>query len=191
MKKVSNILLLFFITCPFLSFSQKDSSGIYFTSNDYINHKLGLSINCKNEKHKIKADMVFHQNKISIKHHDSTYTYPKDSVYGIRYCDGSIVRLFNNSEFPLTNPGEFIMIYKVEKGTGMKNDPIVINYFFSKDPTSEILKLTIYNLKAAFPNNHKFHDLIDMEFHSDNELVKYDSFHQMSRINKLYLTSIN
>lgn len=187
------ILIIFiglFIAKPFSGFSQKDSSGIYFTVNDYLNHKLAFVINCKNQKHKIKADMIFHQKEISIKHNDSTYNYPKDSVYGIRYCDGSVVRIFMNSEFPLINTGESIMIYKVETGSGMKNNPVVINYYFSKDAASEIQKLTINNLKMAFQNNHKFHDLIDMEFHSDNELIKYDAFHKITRINKIYLNSL-
>lgn len=190
MRIVLLILLGLFIVKPFAGFSQKDSSGIYFKVNDYINQKLAFAINCKNQKHKIKADMIFHQKEISIKHNDSTYSFPKDSVYGIKYCDGSVVRIFRNSEFPMINVGESIMIYKVETGSGMKNDPIVTNCYFSKDAGSEIQKLTISNLKAAFPDNHKFHDLLDMEFHSDSELIKYDSFHKMTRVNKIYLNSL-
>ncbi|MCK6650829.1 MAG: hypothetical protein L6Q66_14325 [Bacteroidia bacterium] len=168
MRIILIILIGLFIAKPFSGFSQKDSSGIYFTVNDYLNHKLAFVINCKNQKHKIKADMIFHQKEISIKHNDSTYNYPN----------------------PFINTGESILIYKVETGSGMKNNPVVINYYFSKDAASEIQKLTINNLKMAFQNNHKFHDLIDMEFHSDNELIKYDAFHKMTRINKIYLNSL-
>ncbi|MBL7889055.1 MAG: hypothetical protein JNL24_05855 [Bacteroidia bacterium] len=190
MRIIIIILIALFVISPIVGFSQKDSSGIYFTVKDYTNQKLTFAINCKNEKHKIKVDMIFHQKEISIKHNDSTYKYPKDSVYGIKYCDGSVVRIFKNSEFLMINAGETILLYKVEKGSGMKNDPVVTNYYFSKDAESEIQKLTINNLKSAVPFNHKFHDLLDMEFHNDNELIKYDSFHKITRINKIYLNSL-
>jgi hypothetical protein len=172
-------------------FSQKDSSGIYFTPNDYLNHKLSFAINCKTQKHKIKSDMIFHSKEISIKHADSTYIYPKDSVYGIKYCDESIVRVFNNSEYPLINPNEIILIYKVVSGsTGKGGSPLITRYYFSKDAKSKVQELTIYNIKAAFPNDHKFHDLIDMEFHSNDELTTYDSFHKMMKINRVLQNSL-
>ena len=146
------------------SFSQKDRSGIYFTANDYAKHKLSFAINCKTEKHKIKSDMIFQSKEISIKHADSTYTYPKDSIYGIKYCDGSTVRVYNNSEYPLINPDETILIYKVISGSGSKGSPSITRYYFSKDAKGKIQELTIYNMKAAFPDNHKFHHLLGEPF---------------------------
>lgn len=174
-----------------LIYSQKDSSGIYFTANDYVKHTLSFAINCETQKHKIKSNMVFHPKEISIKHGDSTYTYPKDSVYGIKYCDGSIDRVYNNSEYPLINPGEKIMIYKVVSGPlGGKGSASVTTYYFSKDVGSKIQELTIYNIKMAFPDNHKFHDLIDMEFHSDEELIAYDNIHKIMKINRVLQISL-
>src|ERR1043165_7645273 len=38
------------------------------------------------------------------------------------------------------------------------------SYFFSAGPAGDIKPLTITNLKNAFPNNHKFHDSLDMVF---------------------------
>lgn len=173
-----------------LGFSQNDSSGIYFTANDYIKHKLSFAINCKTEKHKIKSDMIFRSKEISIKHADSTYTYPKDSVYGTKYCDGSIARIYNNSEYPLINPDEKIMIYKMVSGPSGKGQSAKTVYYFSKDANSKILELTLNNIKAAFPDNHKFHDLVDMEFHSNDELTSYDNFHKIMKINRALQNSL-
>ena len=172
------------------SFSQKDSSGIYFTANDYVKHKLSFAINCNVQKHKIKSDMIFNPKEMSIKHADSTYTYPKDSVYGVRYCDGSFVRLYNNSEYPLINPNETVMIYKVTSGPGNKSSPSTARYYFSKNEKGKILELTINNIKSVFPDNHKFHDLIDMEFHSNSELTAYDEFHKTMKINRVLKKSL-
>jgi hypothetical protein len=164
-------------------FCQKDSSGIYFMADDFVHHRLSLVIDCKTEKHKIKSDMLFHAKEIAIKHGDSTYIFPKDSIWGIRYCGGSVVRLYDNSAYPLINPTETILIYKVTTGTGMKNNPTVTSYFFSKDETSKIQELTLDNIKAAFPDNHRFHDLIDMQFRNDAELGLYDKMHRIMKIN--------
>src|SRR5262250_782742 len=46
----------------------------------------------------------------------------------------------------------------VRKGTSEKA------YFFSVGPNGDVLPLTILNLKKAFPDNHTFHDLLDMSF---------------------------
>ena len=190
MKTKSFVLssIMIFITSS--CFSQIVNSGIYFTAEDYLKHKLSFVINCKTEKHKIKSDLIFHQKKISIKHNDSTYTYPKDSIYGIKYCDGSIVRIYNNSEYPLINPNETIKIYKVVSKGGGKNNLSVTKYYFSKDYKSKIVKLTISNIKSAFPGNHKFHDLIDREFHNDRELATYDDFHKIMKINRVLQNSL-
>jgi hypothetical protein len=59
------------------------------------------------------------------------------------------------------------------------------NYFFSVGPTGDIKPLTITNLKNAFPNNHRFHDNLDMVFKNDAALIRYDEFHKMFKVNRL------
>src|SRR5262245_21976314 len=58
-------------------------------------------------------------------------------------------------------------------------------YFFSVGPTGDVLPLTILNLKKAFPDNHAFHDFLDMAFKHDSDLTKYDDFHKMFKVNRL------
>jgi hypothetical protein len=188
-KALSVIAIIILIMQSSLGSSQNDSSGIYFTAKDFANHKLSFAINCKTEKHTIKADMLFDSKEISIKHNDIVYKYPKDSVYAIKYCDGTTTRIYDNSEFPLINPYETIMIYKVTS-IGTKGASSTTKYYFSKDAKSKIEELTIHNIKAAFPDNHKFHDLIDLQFHNDNELAAYDEFHKIMKINRILNNSM-
>jgi hypothetical protein len=63
------------------------------------------------------------------------------------------------------------------------------NYFFSIGLDGDVLPLTILNLKNAFPNNHKFHDLLDMSFKHDSDLTAYDDFHNMFKVNRLLAAS--
>ena len=60
-------------------------------------------------------------------------------------------------------------------------------YFFSVGANGEILPLTILNLKKAFPDNHAFHDSLDMAFREDSQLTRYDDFHKMYKVNRLLI----
>jgi hypothetical protein len=71
----------------------------------------------------------------------------------------------------------------VRKGTSEKA------YFFSVGPNGDVLPLTILNLKKAFPDNHVFHDLLDMSFKYDSDLTRYDDFHKMFKVNRLLAAS--
>ena len=71
----------------------------------------------------------------------------------------------------------------VRKGTTEKS------YFFSVGPSGDVWPLTILNLKNAFPDNHKLHDLLDMSFKHDSDLTKYDDFHKMFKVNRLLIAS--
>jgi hypothetical protein len=62
-------------------------------------------------------------------------------------------------------------------------------YFFSVGLGGEIVPLTILNLKNAFPNNHAFHDSLDMVFKNNSQLTKYDDFHKMYKVNRLLAAS--
>ena len=171
-------------------FSQKDSSGIYFTDDDYLKPKLSYVINCKTEKHSINPSPIFQDKYVIINHKGVKHKHSKDSVYAVKYCDESITRIFNRREYPFQNPGELIMIYKIVSGPSGKGQSAKIVYYFSKDAKSKIQELTIYNIKAAFPDNYKFHDLVNMEFHNNDELTVYDNFHKIMKINRVLQNSL-
>ena len=62
-------------------------------------------------------------------------------------------------------------------------------YYFSTNVSAALQDLTKANLKAAFPNNHKFHDALDANFKEDKELINYDDFHKMYKVNRLLQNS--
>ena len=51
------------------------------------------------------------------------------------------------------------------------------------------MPLTILNLKKAFPDNHAFHDRLDMMFKNDSQLTKFDEFHKMFKVNRVLAAS--
>jgi len=187
-KKSILILLLSAISSTF-SFAQTDSSGVYFKAEDFVKHKLSFASDCKTQKQKIIFEVMFHPKEIIVKHQGKTYKYSKDSVYAVRNCDGSILRIYDDSEFLLLNPTELIKIYKITSSGGGKGGSMITNYFFSKDAKSSMRDLTIFNLKKAFHDNVKFLEALDDEFKSDDELSQYDSYNKIYKLNHVYVIS--
>ena len=101
-------------------------------------------------------------------------------------ADGRSFRTIGNQRYEILEARDLV-IYStdviVRKGTLEKE------YFFSVGLNGEVLPLTILNLKNAFPDNHAFHDSLDMMFKNDSQLTKYDNFHKMYKVNRLLVAS--
>jgi diadenosine tetraphosphate (Ap4A) HIT family hydrolase len=169
--------------------AQKDSSGIYKTTNDFIAKKLSLVINCKTENHKIKINDIFSQDHITVVHDGKSYDFKKSDIYGYKLCNGETFRFSGNKDYLVMNPNEVILLYKVEVLQTKAQSTKVYTYYFSKDAASSLQDLTMANLKAAFPTNHKFHDELDANFKSDKDLTAYDSFHKMYKVDHILMMS--
>ena len=94
--------------------------------------------------------------------------------------------------YTVLNPTEPIVIYKYQHLThspkeAEKYKPV---YFFTTKPSDVLQPLTKDNLKKAFPENHPFHDALDAQFDSDNNLSDYDSFHKMYKIDHIYMSTV-
>ena len=182
-----SFLLLFiavFFTTPICA--QTRSSGIFRTAKDFESGKLEYAIQCDSQSHKINTDVLFKRNRVIVRHEGKTYKIDKNSVYAVRYCSGAVERLYQKKVYPMVNPGEDILLYKVFTASMGKSQPAQTKWYFSKDASSLIQPLTISNLVAAFPDNHAFHDALMAEFKTDSELPRYDDAHKMIRINRLY-----
>jgi hypothetical protein len=101
-------------------------------------------------------------------------------------------RLYHAQNYRILDSTEFFLYYRYEQQEHIKGKELLKTdcYFFSKDAGSQIQPLTIGNLKAAFPDNNRFHYLLDAEFHQDSELMSYDSYAKMYKIKYLYSVSI-
>lgn len=167
--------------------AQKDSSGIYKTASDFQQKKLSYAINYKTEKHKIKDNILFHGSEIKVVHDGQTYKLDKNSTYGYKSTSGDVFRFVGSKEYKVLNPWESLTLYayKHPKTATKGNFQYVSDYYFSTDLSSIPIALTRENLKAAFPNNHKFHDALDATFKSNEGLASYDDFHMMYKVNHL------
>jgi hypothetical protein len=101
-------------------------------------------------------------------------------------ADGRSYRTVGNKQYQIldTNP-----LYIYSLNAIVRKGAAETRYFFSVGPTGDILPLTLLNLKNAFPENHKFHDSLDMMFRSDSGLNRFDKFHNMFTVNRLLIAS--
>jgi hypothetical protein len=191
MKSKLAAIGIYLILGSFSVFSQNDSSGVYFKASDYTKDHLSFATNCPSRKLKINAEMLFQPAEISIKYNGSVHKYPKDSIYAVKYCDGSIDRIYNKTEYPLVNRGEAILIYKLSSTVESKEGSrLIVRFYFSKDAKSNIMDLTISNLKEAFSDNYKFQKLIDREFKSNEDLASYDDLYKITELNRVWKNAL-
>ena len=165
------------------SFAQK--SGVFKTFADYTSGKMEYGIDCATEKHKIKLNNFLGKDFITVVHEGKSYDLKKSETWGYQLCDQKVVRFQSDEHFPLADK-EVLWIYT--KQTNKAASPrggvkTVITYYFSRGGGDRILELTLLNLKATFPENHKLHDAIDNQFKTDASLGEYDQFHKHYKIN--------
>ena len=165
------------------SFAQK--SGVFKTFADYTIGKMEYGIDCSTEKHKIKLNNFLGKDFITVVHEGKSYDLKKAETWGFQLCDQKVVRFQNNEHFPLADKG-VLWIYTKETVKAISQrvgTKIITTYYFSPSGGDGILELTLLNLKAAFPENHKLHDAIDNQFKTDGSLGEYDKFHKHYKIN--------
>lgn len=185
MKKVKYFMMLLSGIGAFsIAIAQKDSSGIYATADDFQQGRLSYAINYKTGKHKIKDNMLFQGDKVKVVHDGQTYTMDKDKTYGFKNTKGEVFRFIDSKEYQVLNPDKpmLLYVYNHPSHSPKETAKYVPAYFFSTHVASSPQPLTKANLKAAYPEDHKFHDELDAQFKDDGSLYAYDNFHKMYKL---------
>jgi hypothetical protein len=163
-----------------------NKSGLYMTATDFSSGKLTYEINCLTSKHKIKTADFFDSKTVKVMHGDNTIKLSKSTIWGFRLCDGKEYLIVDKSA---------ITVYQITEklSTSPKSGQNVskTKYFFSEDVNSPLKELTLKNIETSFSSNKKFHDLIDSQFKSDADLLIYDDYYKMLRLNHIYKESQN
>jgi hypothetical protein len=158
-------------------------SGIFKTQQDFKDGKLSFRINCDSSSGNIRLHNFFSRKYVSVIQNGKENKLSKDSIFGYRDCKGIDYRFHKNYEYEYQIiEDKSIVIYSAllqdhaYTGKGIK---MVIAYFFSKTLDSDILPLTVANLKQVFPGDARLCAL------SDNDMAAYDDIHKMYKINYL------
>ena len=192
MKKIFlNIMMcVLFVSITVATKGQKDSSGIYMSAVDFTNKKLTYGINCKTENHKIKLNIFFNRDYITVIHEGNKYNISKDSVFGFKTCNGSSYRIADKIDYTILNADDNLLLYEFIPMSAPKNPQPPVHKF-SKGADGPMLDLTIENVKNIYPDNHLFHDEIENTFRSNSSLLSYDRYHKQYKLVRLFIKYTN
>jgi hypothetical protein len=165
------------------------TSGVYQTAADYRGGRLAFQGNCKSQAHKLELHDVLNKPYIDVIHESERRRYLKSDLFGFRACDGRDFRFDSNLEYQILESRELDLYGRETYVHHGRVTSTVTDYYFSVGPEGKVLGLTLENLKQAFPENHKFHDLLDANFGSGQKLAEYDEFHKMFKVNRLLIAS--
>ena len=186
MKNVS-IILLALVFRAALASGQPNArtSGLYRSAADLRLHRLVLAGNCRTAKYRLRLNELLSRPYVTVTRLGQDRCILKDSLFGFRDCAGRDYRFVNNNQhYPILNPGEELLLYPVEQAPVGKT-PGLVRLFFSVTAAAPIQPLTVLNLKRAFPTNYRLHDLLDAQIHSQRDLMAFDDFHGMTKLNWL------
>jgi hypothetical protein len=180
------VLAVAAFTAP-LSADEKTLGGIYLTAEDYMNGELTMAGE-RSSGHKLEAHGVTNKPYIHVTQGTERREFQKSSIYGFRDYEGRSFRFAGNDMYEIRDAGK-MFIYASERL--VRKGAVERAYFFSIGATGEVLPLTLLNVKEAFPRNHEFHDSLDAAFKTDSELIRYDTFHKMYKVNRLLVANEN
>jgi len=164
-------------------------SGVYLTAADYEATQLSFQGVCGSAAHKLELHDVLNKPYVDVTHDHEKRRYPKTDLFGFRACDGRDYRFGGNLEYQILE-AKALYIYARETSEARgKTFNTRRDYYFSVGPEGKIMALTLDNLKRAFPDNHRFHDSLDMMFAAGQDLAAYDEFHRMFKVNRLLIAS--
>ena len=162
-----------------------DRRGLYLTAQDFINKKLSYSNENSNGRYKIKVAPLSNKDRVRVIQNREKHDFFQFDLFGYRDKNQDY-RFFNDQQYEVIDNSFFYMYTRVVSVVEGKVHTQKTNYYFSKLPDGNIMDLTLYNLKRAYPENHKFQDLLDVYFRCDNDLNWYDSFNKMYKVEHIF-----
>ena len=156
-------------------------SGIYRTPADFLAGRLEFGIDCGTEQHRINRHTVLDRPYVDVTHNGSDTRLLKSDIFAYRECDGLLVRFVEGREYTVLAIGNIALYVRpvmMSVGKGVRTEAA---YYFSRTVADSVAPLTRAALKAAFPEQHTFHDRLDALIRSDAELAAYDTTHRTYR----------
>ncbi|MBS0032002.1 hypothetical protein ACTJJ0_33290 [Chitinophaga sp. 22321] len=187
LKHTTGIILL--LLCISIGASaQKKITGIYRTLNDYLNKQLSY-ISDGNSTPVIKLYSLVPKSYVTIQHKGEQLHLNKNEIFAYQLTNGEVYRIIGNHSYLVLNNHPQLLLYKRKIPTSPKEGPEQkFKYYFSAN-NGNVQTLTAWNVKQAFADHPTLPDQIDVHFKKDTELLTYDTFHKMYKLEKLLAIS--
>jgi len=179
MKKTFQIILLSGLMILSVNTYAKGQSGIYLTLSDYTNKKLtqGAKIHPNNS--------VINTPYITITDNGKKQKLKKSEVFGYVDDKSNVYRFYKNEAYQIAEAGNIMVYVQKERNSQTKEYKVISHYYFSTMAGSEIIPLTLDNLKNVYRSNNRFLDLVD-QFFSKSDVTAYDNIHNTYKVNYVF-----
>ena len=183
---ITALILAVVIASPLSAADKRaTTSGVYLTADDFARGAL-TSEDERGSSHKMLLhDSIFGKSYIEVIHNGEARRYEKNEIWGFRDFDGKSYRFVDKEAYEVREAEKLVIYTKEEFATGRKGrtEPA---YYFSVGVAGSVVPLTATNLKTAFPENHRFHDYLDMMI---GDVTQFDKFHNVYKVNHLLISS--
>jgi len=173
--------------------AQKATSGVFLSADDFVKNKISFANTKTMSAYKIHLHKLVSIFTIKIVHGDSVVKLRKETIFGYRDSKMNDFRIVHGQEYKIQE-NKSLVIYSANQrvyfgGGHMQSSIMVPVYYFSLGPEGKIQPLTIPALKKAFPDNLKFHDLLDVEFGDGAAISDFNREQNMFQVNFLFKKS--
>jgi hypothetical protein len=163
------------------------TGGVWLNASDFAFGTLTAE-GPRGSSHKMLLhDSIFGKPYIEVMHNGETYKYDKDAIWGFRDYDGKSYRFVDKEPYEVREAGR-LYVYSFNRFVpGAKAGRTAPEYYFSVGAAGPVTELTVANLVTAFPENHRFHDSLEM--FSNWDLARFDRLHNTTTVNHLLAMS--
>ncbi len=181
---MKHLLAASLLAISILTAKAQTASGIYLSAKDFNNGTLSFSP-AANHKFRLRLNELLSSPYVTIIDSAGKHSIAKDSIFGYR-SEGITYRLFKRESYEVLNTGASPLLYKRIQMHGGRGAYTDVTYYFSKDGSSPIQRLSRDNIRAAYAADSAFVEAVYDTFNTDGELIIYDTYRRMYRLNKLY-----
>lgn len=161
-------------------------SGLYLTADDFDAGHLVGAVACESDSRPVDRDAFGKTATVTWVGATPATQYAKSEIFGFRACDGTDVRFVRGANFRVVRaPPFYLYQHEYRVSMGKSGSRLVASYAFSRTAADSVRPLTLDALKRAYPENHRFHDVLDLAFRRDEELMRFDEFHHEYRVARL------
>jgi hypothetical protein len=180
LKIITGMVLLLMSISVALS-AQKKITGVYRTMNDYLGNQLTYAGDSSHTP-SIKLYTLSPKSYVTIHYKGAPIHLNKNEIFAYRLTNGEVYRIIGNHSYQVLNSNAALLLYKRKIPTSPKEGPgDQFKYYFSANK-GDLQTLTAWNVKQAFADHPTLPDQIDALFKRDAELLTYDSFHKMYKL---------
>ncbi len=183
MRIVLNSFVLLLVVCLVTKSgdAQVKTAAIYRTQEDYVK---GITSYGPSVDHpgRLKLHLLAPKDFVDLSYNGHSSRIPTSQLFGYTTKEGNVFSIHGSETYQVMNKNPQLLLFRkrtLSSNREFRNDRF--SYFFST-ADGVIRPLTSWNLKKAFPEKQDWTDLIDTNFKQDNELMTYDSYHHMYKL---------